>query len=364
MKTLTQSVIESQEIRYANCWEDAEILLQGLQVKTNSKILSIASGGDNTFSLLTTGPALCVACDFSFTQLCLVELKKIAIKHLSREDNITFLGYEDCLFRQHTYYKIRKHLKKETRQYWDRNLDMIMHGVVHMGKFEKYFQYFHKHIMPTIHDRETVLELFRPKSKSEQELFYRTIWNTPEWQSKFKAFFGRENMGKMGREKAFMNHVRIDIGEYIFTKTERILQSEKFFDNRMLKYALLGTSQWPIPHYLEEDNFYKVQDNIDALHLFRGFISDAIDMYGSFQYMNLSNIFEYMSDTEFAHKSASLSKGLLPDGRMAYWNLMIPRYLENVQADLNYHKSLSKALSLKDQGFFYNCFRINSKSCH
>jgi S-adenosylmethionine-diacylglycerol 3-amino-3-carboxypropyl transferase len=39
-------------LRYANCWEDADILLAGLDIKTGDLVLSIGSAGDNSFSLL------------------------------------------------------------------------------------------------------------------------------------------------------------------------------------------------------------------------------------------------------------------------------------------------------------------------
>jgi S-adenosylmethionine-diacylglycerol 3-amino-3-carboxypropyl transferase len=41
-------------LRYANCWEDADVLLQHLAMEPNDKAVSVASGGDNSFSMLTT----------------------------------------------------------------------------------------------------------------------------------------------------------------------------------------------------------------------------------------------------------------------------------------------------------------------
>ena len=37
-------------VRYANCWEDADILLEALAVKQGDRCLSIASAGDNSSS--------------------------------------------------------------------------------------------------------------------------------------------------------------------------------------------------------------------------------------------------------------------------------------------------------------------------
>ena len=38
-------------IRYANCWEDADVLLEALQPNSTSEIISIGSAGDNCFAL-------------------------------------------------------------------------------------------------------------------------------------------------------------------------------------------------------------------------------------------------------------------------------------------------------------------------
>lgn len=39
-------------IRYANCWEDADILMTALEPAAGKRILSIASAGDNSLALL------------------------------------------------------------------------------------------------------------------------------------------------------------------------------------------------------------------------------------------------------------------------------------------------------------------------
>ena len=44
-------------IRYAQCWEDADVLLAGLAVQPGDVCLSIGSGGENSLSLLTRDPA-------------------------------------------------------------------------------------------------------------------------------------------------------------------------------------------------------------------------------------------------------------------------------------------------------------------
>jgi len=69
-------------IRYANCWEDADVLLAGFEAGPGAKFLSIGSAGDNSFSLLATNPELVVAVDINPVQLHLIALKKAAFSAL------------------------------------------------------------------------------------------------------------------------------------------------------------------------------------------------------------------------------------------------------------------------------------------
>ena len=81
-------------IRYANCWEDADVLLQALQVKENAHVLSIASAGDNSFSFLTNNNVKVYAVDLNPVQIHLCEFKKTAIQY-----------YQQCLDMENHDYK-------------------------------------------------------------------------------------------------------------------------------------------------------------------------------------------------------------------------------------------------------------------
>ena len=75
------------KIRYANCWEDPELLLTAFNIQPNFKCISIASAGDNSLSLLVKNPQIVYAVDLSIPQIACCELKKYAIKFSSRSGN-------------------------------------------------------------------------------------------------------------------------------------------------------------------------------------------------------------------------------------------------------------------------------------
>jgi S-adenosylmethionine-diacylglycerol 3-amino-3-carboxypropyl transferase len=133
-------------IRYANCWEDADILSEALDIPKGGKILSIASAGDNSFSLLLKEPALLVAVDVSEVQLFLVGLKKAAIKNLSHAEALRFLGFTSGNDRKDLFEKIAKDLSPEALAHWRKHVEQIEEGLIHQGKFERYFRMFVKKI--------------------------------------------------------------------------------------------------------------------------------------------------------------------------------------------------------------------------
>ena len=82
------------KIRYANCWEDPELLLEGFD--NGKKYISIGSAGDNSLSLLVKNPELVYAVDLSIPQIACCELKKYAIKFLDYENFLKLLGFKTC----------------------------------------------------------------------------------------------------------------------------------------------------------------------------------------------------------------------------------------------------------------------------
>ncbi|TLV02919.1 DUF3419 family protein [Dyadobacter luticola] len=352
-------VVDFGLIRYANCWEDADILVEALSDR-GKKNLSIGSAGDNSFSLLTTDPELVVAVDINPTQLFLIELKKISIFHFELEETLAFLGFSLSEKRLKHFDLIKNQLSTEARAYWEANREIIEKGVIHAGKFEKYFRLFANKILPWIHSRKTVGQLLAPKSPQAQEDFYTKKWNTWRWRLLFKIFFSRYVMGKYGRDPEFLKQVDGAVSTFIFNKAAQHLRSTAAQRNYILNYNLTGDFQGALPHYLQEENYKVIRQNIGSLHLKQGFAQDAMTDFGRFHAMNLSDIFEYMDEKLFKTTSETLIKGMEKGGKLAYWNLMVPRRISAIlPGKVEFCRDISENLSRIDKGFFYNQFILN-----
>jgi S-adenosylmethionine-diacylglycerol 3-amino-3-carboxypropyl transferase len=296
-------------LRYANCWEDADVLLAGLNAREGSRMLSIGSAGDNSFSLLLTNPEWVVAIDINRIQLHLIELKKVCIENLTHEETLCFLGFRPCDLRLQYFHQVKDALSPAAKTYWESRLAQIEAGIIHAGKFEKYLRLFSKKILPLIHSSKTVEALLSEKTAEKQEHFYQKQWNTWRWRLLFRIFFSRMLMGKLGRDPEFLKHVKGSVSNFVYQKAAAHLKSVFTQKNPILRYCLIGDFGRILPHYLEKENFEIIKSNIHKLRLMEGYAEDAISEYGRFDYMNLSNIFEYMDETQFHATAEALVSG-------------------------------------------------------
>ncbi|WP_353719986.1 DUF3419 family protein [Dyadobacter sp. 676] len=202
---------------------------------------------------------------------------------------------------------------------------------------------------------------FAPKPPVEQAHFYHQKWNTWRWRLLFRFFFSKYVMGRYGRDPEFQKQVRGSVSKFIFEKAAGQLASVAAQDNFILRYTLTGGFDRLLPHYLQKENYGMIRRNLDRLHLQEGYAQAAIGRYGRFHCMNLSDIFEYMDPELFAKTALRLIDGTEPGGRLAYWNLMVPRRISEILPEaVTCNQAEAARLTAIDRGFFYKEFIIDT----
>ena len=352
--------VKHDYIRYANCWEDADILMKGLDMKSGDRVLSIGSAGDNSFSMLVYDPEIVVAVDINPVQLNLIELKKAAFKGLDYETFLQFTGFNNCNTRWQIFLDIKDAMPTEIALFWANRKSEIEGGIIYQGKFEKYFILFHKKILPLIHTKKRIAHLFKKKHAAQQQEFMTKKWNNTRWRMLFKVFFSKFVMGKFGRDPEFLKEVEVPVSTFILNKAQQHLNSVNCQDNYFLQFILTGKFNTRLPHYARKENFEKIKSNIDRLTAYNGLAEAAFKEFSHFNKFNLSNIFEYMNPNLFKMVSDNLIENGEPESRYAYWNLMVPRQMSKISDAVNYDP-ISKELSAIDCGFFYGSFNVDVK---
>lgn len=351
---------EFSEIRYAQCWEDADILLQGLDIKEGDVCLSIASAGENSLSLLTKRPSRVIALDLNPAQLACLELRVAAFRKLDYPDLLKLIGSReaDSEKRNQLYRECRTRLSPEVREFWDHRLQLIEAGIGTGGKFERYFLSFKDKVLPLVHSRKRVAALLEPRNAKDRESFYQNRWNTWRWRMLFRIFFSRALMGRLGRDPEFFKYVEGSVADRIMERTRHALTKLDPSQNPYLHWILTGTHGEILPHALREENFELIRQNLDCLEWRLNSVEQFLaDDETPINRHNLSDIFEYMSPENSAVLLKKLIDRTPAGGRLAYWNMLAPRQSPD-DFPVEWLKEISKELLSQDKAFFYSRFIV------
>ena len=361
MKSEAAEHADFSKIRYAQCWEDADILIPALNVQEGQIVLSIASAGDNTLSLLAQNPAKIFALDLNPAQIACLEIRIAAYSNLEYEELLELIGTRESTRRKELYNKIKGSLNKDTKAFWDTNLIEIERGIGHAGKFEHYFEIFRKRVIPLVHSQKRINRLLEGGDYDTRKHFYNNEWDNLCWKLLFKIFFSRFVMGRLGRDPSFFRYVEGSVADRILERARYALTELNPADNPYLHWILKGTYNEVLPHALREENFNTIRENLNKLEYRLQSVEDFIETaeQHSIDAFNLSDIFEYMSEKEMERIYYLILKVGRKGARIAYWNMLAPRQCPDTLKDkIIFHEKLSKELFSQDKAFFYSNFRV------
>ena len=348
-------------IRYGQCWEDADILLEALDIDSQSVCISIASAGDNTLSLLSRGPRRVIALDLSPAQLACLELRVAAFRVLEHGELLELSGSTPSGNRRDLYARCRCHLSPQAREFWDSAPVLIQDGFGATGKFERYFEMFRRRVLPLVHRTSKVEALLRGGDGDARRQFYSRSWDTWRWRLMFRVFFSRFVMGRLGRDPAFFDYVEGSVAERILARTRYALTELDPAKNPYLEWILTGRHQRALPHALRAENFEAIRANLDRLE----WRCDSLDRVladcepASIDAFNLSDIFEYMPEPAYHSLLAAVVRAGRKGARLAYWNMLAPRRRpESMAAELSPLKDIADRLAAQDKAFFYSAFVV------
>lgn len=365
MSHQTASSIEDRaafdRVRYANCWEDADILCRALDPQPGKRMLSIASGGDNAFALALSGAEV-LAADLSPAQLALCRLKQAAIQELTHAELLAFLGLAQAgaAERRKVLAALEGRLPEADRAFWEANQESIECGVAHMGKFENYFRVFRTKVLPLVHTKRRIAGLLEQRDQAGREAFYISTWDNLRWRLLFRLFFSRRVMGSLGRDPEFFRYVEGSVAERILTRAKHALTVLPTHDNPYLRFILTGSFGDVLPRYLRPGTYADLKEAMARVAFLEGPIQEAAKAWGGPVHgFNLSDIFEYLDPDLCRAIYEQLLSVAAPCARLAYWNMLAPRSRpESLARRVRELADLAQSLHHQDKAFFYAAFRV------
>lgn len=348
-------------IRYAQSWEDADILLEALDIQSGDTCVAIASAGDNVLAMLSRNPARVIALDLNPSQLACLELRVAAYRALEHPELLELIGSRPSQQRSRLYRICRSLLSKAARNFWDAREVQIQKGIGSAGKFENYFRLFRARILPFIHSQKVLDQLLEGGDAVERQVYYERKIDTWRWRLLFRIFFSRTVMGSLGRDPSFFRYVEGDVASRLLERTRHALTELNPSENPYLQWILTGQHMTALPYALRPEHFEAIRGNLDKLEIRCSSLekfSTSVESH-TVNRFNLSDIFEYISEENYATLLDKLVQASRPGARLVYWNMLVPRRRPlSIASRLHPLDALAARLHAQDKAFFYSDFVV------
>jgi S-adenosylmethionine-diacylglycerol 3-amino-3-carboxypropyl transferase len=352
-------------LRYSQVWEDHLLLERGLRVGPDDDVLSIGSAGCNVLALLLAEPRSIVAVDASPAQAALIELKLAALRRLPHHDFAVLLGARGGGDRAQLYARVRPELSPAARGWWDAHPEDLRAGAIRRGMLDRYFLAFQEQELSRLVDPRALDRLFRLEDLEHQADLFENEIATPELEAAVRARFGREAMSGSARDESQFRHVEErDMAGFFWSRFRHVCTTLPAPGNFYLEWFLTGRYLDLAlgPPYLRPANFERLRDLADRVTVVVEDLRRVLEERpaGAFSKANLSDMFEYMTEDASAELLELLASRMRAGGRIAYWNLLVPRSRPERLADrLVPLREEADTLWARDRVFFYSAFHLD-----
>lgn len=348
-------------INYSQCWEDANLLKNALQVKKDDVIVSITSGGDNSLALLLSKPKKLFFVDKNPAQNYLAELKIKAPKVLSHEHYLELLGVNDSQFRLKYFEQIANELSSDTSSWFRQHSTIIENGVIHSGKFERYLNRFRKFLLPLVHSKQTISRFVNQDNLQDQVTFYEGTWNTWRWQLFFDLASNTSLLKKFARQVGTVSGQLTKDTSYL-KQLESLIYRSHLRDNHYIHYSLLGEYGDSCPEYLLQSSHTTFRDYDQDTYEFHSedllsFLKKTPD--NSLTKFNLSDSFEFLIPGEALNVWREVIRTAKKGAVVVYWCNKIEHVPPHeCEQNVIANSDLETELKEQDRLYFYRSVNI------
>lgn len=374
---------------YNQIWEDPRVDVQALQIDSNSRILTISSGGCNALNYLLEGPQSVTAVDLNRHHIYLLDLKLAALKNLpDYEPFFHFFGAGRGENTGSDYLRyIAPNLDRETRAFWESNTvlgsflygDRISYfrdrGLYDHSRNGYFLRFFHWLSRRLGCDIEQILEA---RSLDEQRAMYdrhidpffdgliiRVVGKLPV--TLFGLGIPPQQYNELTREISSGGTI-IDI----YRRRVRKLAcdfpiGENYFAWQAFARKYDVERRRAIPDYLKESNFARLRANADRLQTRIGSATDEIrnSSAGTFNRFVLLDAQDWMDRDGLIDLWSAIAEKAEPGSRVIFRTAgssspVETSLPEDLRSRFVYEKELSQNLFEQDRSSIYGGFHLYS----
>jgi S-adenosylmethionine-diacylglycerol 3-amino-3-carboxypropyl transferase len=348
----------TRKINYSSCNEDTRSELKALRIGEEDLVLAITGSGARVLDLLISRPKRIISIDMNPLQNFLLELKIAAIKNMTYDEYLEFLGVRESSRRISLYWRLRSDLSIEAREFWGGEFPVLRKGVIYQGRWERYFKSLS--VFVKIIRGKKIENLFAFTDIAEQTYFCQKKWNTEAWR-KFILFVCHRFFWKyIFQDPGFYRYVPEDFpaGEYIYgclAKTlERYLARENHFFSLLVHNKYVDENYLPI--HLQKKHYSLLKEHVSRITI----VTDSLQNFlralpeKSIHKFSLSDISSYTSEADYGSILESCARVAVPGARLCIRHFLVKRGIPaTLEPRIELYPELEKELEDMDMSYAF-----------
>ena len=358
---------------YAQIWEDPEIDMEALDIKPDSRMVAIASGGCNVLSYLVADPEAITAVDLNTAHVALGKLKLASARWLPDYSHFRrFFAEADRpsnLAAYHAY--VSPYLDETTRRYWEgrdltlrRRIGGFRKGIYKRGLLGGFIGM--AHLLARLYRIDLSAILSAPTQAAQREVFEAQL--APLFDKKFvrwltdqpAALFG------LGIPPAQFDALAGDqpMAQVLRRRLEKLACDFAVEDNYFAWQAFSRgygrNAEAPLPPYLQKANWNAVRARVDRVDVRHANLTEWLGTQAdaSLDRYVLLDAQDWMDDGQLNALWAQITRTARPGARVLFRTAGEPSILpgrvdDAVLSRWTYHADASADYTRRDRSSIY-----------
>jgi S-adenosylmethionine-diacylglycerol 3-amino-3-carboxypropyl transferase len=319
---------------YTQIWEDPQIDIQALQIKSTDHILTIASGGCNALAYLVEHPAKVSVVDLNHAHIALLQLKVAALKTLeSHEDFFRFFGIGKSSSNVRIYNNIiRNQLDATSRAYWEhatfgfKRIQMFAKGFYKFGLLGQIIGVVH--LGAKLHRVKLSDLLFQSGVEQQAQWFDQHVAKIFDNRLVSKIISSPYALYYLGiapsQHMVLCNNIPKNMSEILKQRARHLATvapiSENYFAWQAFARKYDESARGPLPAYLMREHYHTLRQSLGKLVVEHHNIRDKLNQLGAqtVDIVNLLDAQDWMTPQEIGDLWQTIDKAARPGARVIF----------------------------------------------
>jgi S-adenosylmethionine-diacylglycerol 3-amino-3-carboxypropyl transferase len=358
---------------YAQIWEDPVVDMEALDIQSDSRIVTIASGSCNALSYLTANPAQVMAVDLNTAHIALGRLKIAALRHLPDHAALRRFFVEADNRRNVADYRaiIAPHLDETSRRYWEgrdlagrRRINGFARGIYKRGLLGNFIGM--AHLIARLYRVDLRIILQADTIEEQRRLFDEKI--APVFDKRFIRWLTGQpaSLFGLGIPPAQYDALAGDqrMAHVLRARLERLACGFRVQDNYFAWQAFnrgygRGANA-PVPPWLEPQNHEALRGRIDRLSLTHTNFTDHLARQddASIDRCVLLDAQDWMDDAQLTALWTQITRTARPGARVLFRTageatILPGRVPDAILSRWTYSEAEARALVERDRSSIY-----------